>query len=132
MLACQEESHPFSRRRPGGIVMQPKSLNPRIMACLAVMIMVGSVWIARLGGLGVTGADDVSAQGTPVKGTPVVMPANLTGFLVTLGLKDQKGTDWSGAVSLSAGKLLAIDIVQGGAKSKVDGNKFTVRSNLPA
>ena len=38
-------------------------------------------------------------------GQPVAMPAGLTGVLITLGLKDEKATDWNGEVSVSAGKV---------------------------
>src|SRR5207244_3108683 len=68
---------------------------------------------------------------------PVAMPANLTGVLISLGLKDQKTTPWDGEVSISEGKIIELDIVQGNvagkkkagkAKGKVDGAKFTVSS----
>ena len=64
-------------------------------------------------------------------GQPVAMPAGLTGVLITLGLKDEKATDWNGEVSVSAGKVLRVDIVQGNPKATVEGNKFTVRSIFP-
>ncbi len=64
----------------------------------------------------------------PATAQPVTMPGELTGLLIQLGLKDQKGTDWDGEVTVSAGKILGIDIVQGNAKATAQGNKFTVKS----
>src|SRR5438128_1396982 len=58
---------------------------------------------------------------------PVALPANLTGIEITLGLKDVEPTDWSGEISVSAGKVREVTIVQG-AKGKVQGGKFSVRS----
>lgn len=67
------------------------------------------------------------------KGKPVAVPANLAGLEIALGLKDVEGTDWSGEITISAGKILSIDIMQGNVKgkvekAKVEGGKFSVRS----
>lgn len=76
-------------------------------------------------------ATEAQPQGKPA-GQPVAMPAHLTGVLITFGLKDQKATDWNGDVSVSAGKILRVDLVQGNPKAAIDGNKFTAKSVFPA
>jgi hypothetical protein len=76
-------------------------------------------------------AADEQSQAQPA-GQPVAMPAHLTGVLITFGLKDQKATDWNGDVSVSAGKILRVDLVQGNPKAMIDGNKFTAKSIFPA
>jgi hypothetical protein len=63
-------------------------------------------------------------------GRAVSMPAQLTGLLISLGLKDQKATDWDGAVSVSAGKILDVSIVEGHPKAAAKGSEFSVRSVL--
>ncbi len=63
-------------------------------------------------------------------GEAVAMATNLAALHITLGLKDKQDTDWDGEVSISAGKILNIDLLQGNAKRKVDGHKFFVRSTL--
>ncbi len=61
-------------------------------------------------------------------GQPVVMPGQLTGVLLTFGLKDQKGTEWDGEVAVSQGKVVSIDIVEGGPKATAQGSKFNVKT----
>ncbi len=81
-----------------------------------------------------------SAQDQPAGNKPVPMPPNLTGVLISLGLKDQQAVTWEGEVSISEGKILSLDIVQGNvgaakkakakAKAKktgkVEGTRFNV------
>jgi hypothetical protein len=64
------------------------------------------------------------------EGKPVAMLTNLTGVTINLGLKDTKPTDWDGEVQLSAGKLVALDLLQGNVKGKIDSHQFVVRSVL--
>ncbi|MCI0381328.1 MAG: hypothetical protein L0215_27395, partial [Gemmataceae bacterium] len=104
--------------------MSQKQVRARLAGMLTITIFVLVVLVWRWGSPEATG----TAGDPPAKGQPVLMPANLTGLLVTLGQKDEKGLDWSGEVSVSQGKVLAVDILQGNAKGKVEGNKFVVRS----
>ena len=76
-------------------------------------------------------ATEAQPQARPA-GQPVAMPAHLTGVLITFGLKDQKATDWNGDVTVSAGKILRVDLVQGNPKAMIDGNKFAAKSIFPA
>jgi hypothetical protein len=62
--------------------------------------------------------------------TPVSMPAHLAGLFITFGLKDETVTDWDGEVTVSAGKVLSLDVVQGNPKARVNGAKFQVRTTL--
>src|SRR5439155_9744634 len=41
---------------------------------------------------------------------------------------DTAATDWDGEVSVSSGKVLSIDILQGNVKASAKGGKFSVRS----
>jgi hypothetical protein len=68
------------------------------------------------------------AQPTSGAGKPVVMPAQPTGLLIFLGLKDQKVTDWDGEVTVSAGQILGLDVAQGNPKATVKDGKFSVRT----
>jgi len=70
----------------------------------------------------------MTQSGNAQAGRSVAMPAQLTGVLITLGLKDQKPTDWKGTLTVSAGKLLALDVAQGNPKAAVKGATFNVRT----
>ncbi len=70
-----------------------------------------------------------SAESQPfVDGQAVAMPAEPVGLLISLGRKDQKVTDWDGQITLSSGKILALDIAQGNPKASAKDGKFTVRT----
>jgi len=58
----------------------------------------------------------------------VVMPAQLNGVLITLGLKDKKVTDWDGAITVSRGKIVALVVVQGNPKASVKNGTFALRT----
>jgi hypothetical protein len=62
------------------------------------------------------------------EGKPIPMPAGLTSLEISLGLKDQEPTAWDGAIKLSEGKVVSLDILRGGANAKAEGNQFKVRS----
>jgi hypothetical protein len=61
-------------------------------------------------------------------GKPITVPANLVGLTISLGLKDQKPTDWEGDVSVSEGKIVSLETVRGNPKAKVEGSHFSLRS----
>jgi hypothetical protein len=63
-------------------------------------------------------------------GEPISVPANLAALTVSLGLKDQKATDWDGAISVSEGKVLSVDILQGNPKASAGPTSFTVKSTV--
>jgi hypothetical protein len=63
-------------------------------------------------------------------GDTLTMPTRLGGVLISLGLRDEVGTDWKGEVSVTEGKILAIDVVQANPKANITGNKFDVKSVL--
>jgi hypothetical protein len=100
-------------------------MQRRIFAIAFALVVVGGSVLVCQDERGQTEAGDKPAADTAVR-----MPANLAGLLISLGLKDEAVTDWDGEITVSAGKLLAIDIVQGNPKAGVEGNKFRVRTTL--
>ena len=62
----------------------------------------------------------------PARGTSVAMPRGLIGLSITLGLKDEQRTPWDGEVTVSEGRVLGLDLVQGTLDSSTDGSKFKV------
>jgi hypothetical protein len=67
---------------------------------------------------------------SPAADQPVVVPANLASFVINLGVGDKEASRWDGNVAVSAGKVVSLDLVQGGAKSSVKGAKFGVSSEV--
>jgi len=102
-----------------------KSLPLRLGLCaVTAIILLGAVLFSTQ-----WGREAVSGQaGDGPAAKPVTMPTELAGVLITLGLKDKAATEWDGEVAISAGKVLAVDIVDGNPKASVEGNKFYVRS----
>jgi hypothetical protein len=98
-----------------------RSRSPRLAAGFITLAMCTLVLIV------VRSAPQVADDPPKARDKPVALPANLAGVEITLGLKDAEPGDWSGVISVSAGKILEVNIVQG-AKGKVDGSKFSVRS----
>src|SRR5688500_1652568 len=99
------------------------------LCAVTAIILIGAVLFsmqwgreARSGQAGAGQAGDAAAA------KPVTIPTELAGVLITLGLKDKAGTEWDGEVAISAGKVLAVDIVDGNPKASVEGTKFNVRS----
>ena len=85
----------------------------------------------------ISGPDQETVSGQPAEkpkprpaGQAIPFPVNLTGLTIAFGLTDQKATDWSGDINVSPGKVVTIDIQQGAAKGKVDGNRFDVRTTV--
>lgn len=102
-----------------------KSLPLRLGLCaVTATILSGAVLFSTQWGREALSGQ--AADGPAAK--PVTMPTQLAGVLITLGLKDKEGTEWDGEVAVSAGKVLAVDIVDGNPKASVVGNKFSVRS----
>lgn len=63
----------------------------------------------------------------------VEIPDNAIGLNVEFGIKDKTPTDWNGAVQVSEGKVLLVEIARGGGTmATVEDNKFTVRTTQPA
>src|SRR5271170_2110964 len=104
-------------------------MNRRILAGLITLGTLLLVLLACKYGSEPTQAR--AAQPTAGADQPVSMPANLTGVLLTLGLKDQNPTDWNGEITVSTGKILALDVVQGNPKAAIQGGKFSIRSTAP-
>jgi len=62
----------------------------------------------------------------------VEIPDNAIGLNVEFGLKDKTPTDWNGAVQVSEGKVLLVEIARGGGTmAMVEDNKFTLRTVAP-
>ncbi len=107
-------------------------MSRRVLAGLiAPAILVVLVLVGRDGPRPSDAGDrPPAAAGEAAGAEAVAMPGDLAGLLITFGLKDQSPTDWDGEVTLSAGKLLALEIVQGNPKAAVEGDRFRVRSTL--
>jgi hypothetical protein len=56
------------------------------------------------------------------------MPANLVGLDIALGLQDKEPARWDGEVQVSEGRILGLEVRQGGPQAKAEGNRFTARS----
>jgi hypothetical protein len=93
------------------------------VAALASLAVVGFLFLGAQ-----SEPESTSAGDLPKPGQPVVMPANLIGLRIYLGLKDAAATDWDGEVSISAGKIVGVDIVQGNPKALAKDNQFSIRS----
>lgn len=88
---------------------------------VVMFIMVLLVWRGQ--------APEMIVEAQPLQvGQPVAMPAQPTAVQISLGLKDQKVTDWEGQITTSAGTILALDIVQGNPKATARAGKFNVRT----
>jgi hypothetical protein len=61
-------------------------------------------------------------------GKSIPMPRDLVDIEIALGLKDERPTPWSGAVHVSEGHVASLQLVGGGPKASVNGNRFTARS----
>src|SRR5262249_35307028 len=104
-------------------------MNRRIVAGLFTLGTFVMVLLAAKYGFQSTEA--MNAQPMPPTDQAVDMPVNLTGLLITFGLKDQNPTDWDGEVTVTGGKLVAVDIAQGNPKAAIKGGKFSIRSTAP-
>src|SRR5688572_13655779 len=100
------------------------------LCAVTAIILIGAVLFSTQWGRearsGQAGAGQAGAgqAGDAAAAKPVTMPTELAGVLITLGLKDKAGTEWDGEVAISAGKVLAVDIVDGNPKASVEGTKF--------
>lgn len=84
--------------------------------------------------------DTAQAAAKPKRGTvlprvdrsqerPITMSVNAVSLEISLGLKDEKPTPWGGEIQVSEGRILGVEIVQGGGPNKnVTGASFKVRS----
>lgn len=93
------------------------------LLALSVFIMVVLAWHGQ--------APEVAVEAQPAAlqaGKVIAMPAQPTGLLLSLGLKDQKVTDWEGQITVSAGKILTLDVAQGNPKATAGNGKFNVRT----
>jgi hypothetical protein len=77
------------------------------------------------------GAPKGSSAG-PARGSSVAMPRGLIGLSITLGLKDEQRTPWNGGVTVSEGRVLSLDLVQGTLDSTVSGSQFKVATKKKA
>jgi hypothetical protein len=92
---------------------------------LTMLVFSGAVLLSARWGEEASGFAQTPAPGDD---SAVTMPANLASFLINLGADDKKAGTWDGDVTVSDGKLTALEIVQGGAKSSVKDSKFGVTS----
>ncbi len=72
--------------------------------------------------------EESTAQTPEPGGSPVAMPSQLEAVLISLGLKDETTTVWTGEVRVSNGKIVSLDIVQGNPKGSIKGGKFDLKS----
>jgi hypothetical protein len=101
-------------------------MRPRILAGL---ITLGVCTLAVLGfKFGSPDTKALAQSKSESADQPVVMPGNLTGVVMHLGLKDETPTDWDGKITVSTGKVVAVDIVQGNPKAFTKDATFSVRS----
>jgi hypothetical protein len=68
----------------------------------------------------------------PARGTNIAMPRGVIGLTITLGLTDDTRTPWDGEVTVSEGRVLSLDAIQGAANPSSDGNRFVVASKKKA
>jgi hypothetical protein len=100
----------------------------RILAGAFTLGILGTVLLVCQDEFGPGEAD--GGQPAAQVDAPVAMPAGLGGLLITFGLKDESPTEWDGHISVSAGKIVAIDIAQGNPKALVTGAKFKLKSTV--
>src|SRR5690348_4655173 len=94
-----------------------------ISAVFTVVIMTAAFISERYG------SDATDAGGPMEADVPVVMPANLTGMLISFGVKDLDGSVWAGEVTTSAGKIVDMEVSDGAPKkSSAKNGKFSVKS----
>ena len=74
-----------------------------------------------------TGETPVEAQQTSA-GQPITMPGRMASVMISLGLKDEKVTDWKGTVTVAGGAVLGIDVAQGNPQATAKDGKFEARS----
>src|SRR5436189_6014548 len=102
--------------------MTPKRVSRVAAGLITVVTFAALLALARLA------PRESEAGDKPAAGKPVGLPANLGGVHIQLGLKDTAATDWDGEVTVSTGRVLSIDILQGNVKASAKGGKFSVRS----
>ena len=68
----------------------------------------------------------------PARGESVAMPRGLIGLTITLGLKDEERTPWNGEVTVSEGRVLSLDVIQGALNASSEGSKFKVATKNKA
>src|SRR5215475_402591 len=99
----------------------------RVLPALFTVVVFAFVYFANKYGADQTEAGDGQADADQ----PVAMPANVAGMLISFGVKDKDKTNavWTGQVTASAGKILAMDVSGGNPKkSSVKGAKFNLKS----
>ncbi len=99
-----------------------------IATVLSTMFALGAISILSSSSHEQDEAPSPGTKGTvgPNRGATVAMPAKAIGLEITLGLKDDRRTDWSGTVSVSEGRVLELDIVRSTLDATVQGNRFNV------
>ncbi len=74
------------------------------------------------------GSRGLAQQEVAPPGAAAALPLRATSFVLTLGLKDAAPTPWDGKITLSEGRVVAIEILSAAQGAKVAGNSWTARS----
>ncbi|MDA2923620.1 hypothetical protein MYX65_03010 [Acidobacteria bacterium AH-259-L09] len=69
-----------------------------------------------------------TAQESASPGAAIAMDPAATGLRVELGVGQEPPTSWEGEIHLSAGKVHQIDLWEPGARSNIEGSRFTTRT----
>jgi hypothetical protein len=113
---------------------------PRCRLAAIVIIASAAVIFAAVGVFSSTRHDEVElalgAQVPEPSGSRsqerVAMPRGLVGLEIGLGLLDTEPTDWDGDVTVSAGKVVDVTVVESGARAEARENHFTVATKKSA
>jgi hypothetical protein len=109
--------------------MQRGHARQRLAGGVTLVIFVGLVLLWRPLAQDTQGQVDKKQVRTPDRPTqPIAMSSDLHQIRLALGLKDKMPTDWDGEVQVSAGKVTAVDVVQGNPKASVSKRNFKVRT----
>ncbi len=102
----------------------------RGIAGLVTLGVLAAVVISLKPGSPVTSAEkpQPDARKARPRTPPLVMPADLAGLEISLGLKDTEPAGWGGTVALSRGKVVELAVVRGNPQAKVMGQRFQIRS----
>src|SRR5262245_16463884 len=132
-------SSPLSRSRATDTTLSHPPEVPMMRSRLAAIAMVASagVTFAAVGVVSGTRHDELEPALGPQAPEPpgsrfnerVAMPRRLVGLELALGLLDAEPTDWEGDVSVSAGELLDVAVLESGARAEARGAHFAVATS---
>ena len=106
--------------------------NPAIVVLGGILALVLSVFawnsFFREPSLGLAATPPEPQEAT--RAEPVPMSSEFMNLIVSLGLKDKSAVEWKGAVRVSEGRVLRIEIQRSGQGGLVKENRFLVRSEV--